>query len=118
MAIAAVVWVVIDGGVEAPQFVSPALEVDVQHRVLEPNRVVVAPLSKLIGLGKVQGLNALQSESGDVLAFDIQTSGNALKEEPHFTSMAPGPERPLMNARRRVLSCHGGRADEAEKDVD
>jgi hypothetical protein len=65
-----------------------SLEVDVEQGILESHRVVVAPLSEGTLRHELEGLQCLGSEAGNVLAFDIETSDDALKEESHLAAMA------------------------------
>jgi hypothetical protein len=67
------------GGLDGPpEIVGVTLEVDVEQRVLEADGVVVAPSPEVLSVGELDGLLGSQSTSGDVFAFDIQTSCNTL----------------------------------------
>jgi len=62
-----------------PEFVAMSLEIDVEQGVLESNRVVVTPPMERVGRHELERLQSLSSEAGDVLTFDIETSGYSLK---------------------------------------
>ena len=59
-----------------------------EQRVLEANGVSVAPSVELGGVDEPEGLHGPKTAPGDFFAFDIETSCNALKEEPHLASTA------------------------------
>ncbi len=70
--------------------------------MLESNRVVVAPLAEAVGRPELEGLQSLGSKTGDVLAFDIETSSDTLKEESHFAAMATSAERTSVRSGRSL----------------
>lgn len=49
-----------------------------EERVLEPDRVVVAPSLEVLRVRELDGLLRSQPSPGDFLSFDIETSCNAL----------------------------------------
>jgi hypothetical protein len=80
-------------GVDAsPKIVSVALEVDVEQRVLEADGVVVAPSLEVLGVCELDRLVRSQSAPGNIFSFDIETSRNALQEEPDYSPPAFGAQ--------------------------
>ena len=73
---------------DSPEGVAVALEAGVKQGMLEASRVVVAPLLEAHTVGEVQQLASVGAATGGLFSFDIQTSSNALKEQPHAAAIA------------------------------
>ena len=56
--------------------------------MLEANWVVVAPLLEARTIGEVQQLASVGAATAALFSFDIQTSSNALKKQPHTVAIA------------------------------
>jgi hypothetical protein len=72
----------VDAGSDVPEFSACALELGVEERVLESDRVAVAPSLEGTGVAEGDRLDGAQSASWDVFAFDIEASCYALKMKP------------------------------------
>jgi hypothetical protein len=69
------------------------MELNVQERVLEADRIVIAPSSETVGAGEDEGLHSSESTLGHIFAFDIEASVDALEKELDPTPMAMGTEK-------------------------
>ena len=70
----------------------------VQPGVFEPDRIIVAPLSELVGIGELDGLHGLESVSWNFLSLDIETSREALKVEPQRATASLGVKNAVVRS--------------------